>query len=109
MNVYTAFMPGSQNNCHNNRIRINNNQLRNWIWNKIPLDPPLLKGEEGMLPFVKGEAEVLPFWKGEKEEIFWRLFSQLGCHKLAETLGEIFDAIKTTGSIFKAPVIGGHT
>ena len=69
----------------------------------------MLKGEEGMLPFVKGEAEVLPFCKGEIEGIFWRLFSQLGCHKLAKMLGEIFDAIKTTKSICKALIRGGNT
>ena len=71
--------------------------------------PPFVKEEAEALPFVKGEAEVLPFCKGEIEGIFWLLFSQLGCHKLAKTLGEIFDTIKITKSICKALIRGGNT
>jgi hypothetical protein len=79
----------------------------------------LLKGEEGMLPFVKGEAEVPPFCKGRSRSPpllqrgdggdFWPPFAQSEFHKLSKTLGEIFDAIKTTKSVCKAPIIGGHT
>jgi hypothetical protein len=43
--------------------------IRPQIGKKIPLDPPLIKGEVGVDPFNKGVVRVLPFSKGETEGI----------------------------------------